>query len=195
MRSGRSLVAATLVLVAGGCAVGDGMRVEGSAPVPTPSRPSSSPEVMRTPEIAAKGGVDAQSVRQVLLTDSRVEPDVKNVVRTCTECTRLGAGTDVIPDGTGQWIATVSLRNGGVFAALLVGTAGAGRVGSGPRVLWSLEGDDMKVSVGTGRTLVVESAVFGPTDRVCCPTGSKLEKYRWNGTRIVKISEQFIAGG
>jgi hypothetical protein len=36
--------------------------------------------------------------------------------------------------------------------------------------------------------------VYGPTDRSCCPSGSKVEVYRWNGNYLVKKSEVFTKG-
>jgi hypothetical protein len=190
VRSGGWLVAAALALVGslGGCSVGDGLRIEGTASPITPST-----GVARTggPEILSRG-MDLQTVRRVLLADQqRVEPEIKDLIRTCRpQCVQLGPSVDLVDSGENQQLATVRTQNLGPFAVFLIGKVNSPE----PRVLWTVEGDDMKVWSGTGRRLFVESVVFGPNDRPCCPTGRKVATYQWSGTRIVLRGERFISG-
>lgn len=190
MRSGGWLTTAALALVGSlaGCTVGDGLRVEGPATSGTPSV-----GVKSSPQIAeiAPSGLDLPTIREVLLADAKVETEIRDVVRTCRpECVQLGPSADIVGTGKHQQVVTVSARNGGAFVAFLVGELNSAK----PRVLWSVEEDDMKVVLGKGRSLIVESVVFGRNDRACCPTGRKVGTYEWSGTRIVKRDEKFIPG-
>lgn len=36
--------------------------------------------------------------------------------------------------------------------------------------------------------LVVESKIFTINDPVCCPSGRRVEVYRWNGRQMIKVS-------
>jgi hypothetical protein len=205
-----TLLVATLVLA--GCAAGDGLRVEdghqpaaGQAttspapPTETPTRSKSSNGIMRdseTPHIDGErsgSGPAALSVRELralLLTDSAVDADAKAVLRTCEQCLARGVATDVIGTGVPQRIVTVKVLNTGwTFVAYLVGD-----VGGLPKVRSTIRGQDMRITAGKNGSLVVGSKVYGPTDRSCCPSGSKVEVYRWNGNYLVKKSEVFTKG-
>jgi hypothetical protein len=185
MRSAGWLMAAVLVLA--GCGVGDGLRVEGPVTVGTPP-PSARPST-RIAEIAPSG-LNLDGVRQVLLGDDKVEAEIQRLIQTCSACVRLGPSADIVGSGRNQQVALVSARDQGPFAAYLVGELNS----PPPRVLWSYEGDNVKVSIGDGRSLVVESVVFGLNDRACCPTGRKVGRYEWSGTRIVLKDETFVPG-
>jgi hypothetical protein len=186
-----TLLVATLVLA--GCGAGDGLRVEdghepaaGQAttspapPTETPTQSKSSNGIMRdseTPHIDGErsgSGPAALSVRELralLLTDSAVD-------------------ADVIGTGVPQRIVTVKVLNTGwTFVAYLVGD-----VGGLPKVRSTIRGQDMRITAGKNGSLVVGSKVYGPTDRSCCPSGSKVEVYRWNGNYLVKKSEVFTKG-
>ena len=43
-------------------------------------------------------------------------------------------------------------------------------------------------SVGKQGDLVVESSVFRPDDHACCPSGSRVEVYRWSDGRMMRLS-------
>jgi hypothetical protein len=195
------VVVATMVLAA--CSAGDGLRVEdGGRPAsatPVPSTPS--PSMTRpsmdlrreTPETARAGGevgLGVVELRALLLRDPAVDADAKAVLGTCIQCLTRGVATDVIGSGTPQRIVTVKVLNTGWnFVAYLVGD-----VDGRPKVRSTIRGQDMQITVGKNRSLVVGSKVYGPTDRSCCPSGSKVEVYEWNGNYLVKTSEVFTKG-
>jgi hypothetical protein len=203
-----TLLVATLALA--GCGAGDGLRVEdghqaaaGQAttspapPTETPTQSKSSFGIMReTPHIDGErtgGGVAALTIpelRTLLLTDPAVDADAKAVLRTCEQCLARGVATDVIGTGVPQRVVTVKVLNTGwTFVAYLVGD-----VGGQPKVRSTIRGQDMRITAGENGSLVVGSKVYGPTDRSCCPSGSKVEVYRWNGNYLVKKSEVFTKG-
>jgi hypothetical protein len=195
--------AAVLGLAPASCGVGDGLRVEGPAtPLPTPTASSPAPtattasptpgtsRIPRTPKVMTTETappLSAPRLRRVLLTDPRVSEDIRNVVRTCSwNCVQpnalLAPGYKEMP----KQVVTVSTADNSVFVAYLVDDL----IGS-PRVVWSVDGDRMRVSVGHGPAVVVESSVYGPDDRVDDPSGTKVTVYRWNGERLVSVSEKF----
>jgi hypothetical protein len=205
----RLLAVLTALAVGAGCTGGDGLRVEGTPSVtPAPSSPSSTPRALTTkvtPKIgnpdgtpsvtgrrAPSGLLSVAQLRQVLLTDPRVTRDIRNVVRTCRgQCVRPGVTADFIRQGTKQQVVLVNTADGLVFGAFLIGRLDLPKA----EVIWALDTSLVrKVSAGRGGTLVVESAVFGRNDKICCPKGSKVEVYSWNGNRLVKTYEQFLGG-
>lgn len=205
----RLLAVLTVLAVGAGCTGGDGLRVEGTPSLtPVPSTATGTPRTMtaeQTPQVrrptrpptitkrlVPAGLLTVGQLRLVLLTDSRVSDDIRNVVRTCRgQCVRPGVTGDFVHQGTRQQVVLVNTADGLVFGAFLIGRLGSSK----PRVIWALDTSLVrKVSAGRGGTLVVESAVFGRNDRICCPKGSKVEVYSWNGTRLVKTYEQFLGG-
>ena len=205
----RLLAVLTVLVVGAGCTGGDGLRVEGTPLVtPAPASPSITPQTAterqtpevrtptRTPSITTRlvpaALLNVTQLRQVLLTDPRVTRDIRNVVRTCRgRCVRPGVIGDFVRQGGRQQVVLVNTADGLVFGAFLIGRLNSPK----PRVIWALDTSLVRnVSAGRGGTLVVESAVFGRNDRICCPKGSKVEVYGWNGTRLVKTYEQFLGG-
>jgi hypothetical protein len=197
-------LAVLIALLVAGCANRDGLRVEGTAAPPTPKSVSSyeSPKPVMTkptvetriaPEQTGPRSVELTpaQLRQVLLASPNVDPDAKSVLKTCPQrCLTPGLAFDVVGDGAAQRVVAVRvLSTGSVFVAYLVGD-----VGGSPLVLSTIRGQDMRITAGKGRTLVVESKVYGPTDKTCCPSGSKVEIYRWNGHYLVRTSEVFTKG-
>lgn len=195
-------IAAVLLMLAG-CGTGDGLRVEtghepatGQATTPTPGETSPTQDPGQTASNGIMGervGAATLSVpelRTLLLNDDAVDPDAKAVLRTCPQCLSRGIAADVIGTGTPQRIVTVKVLNTGwTFVAYLVGD-----VGGVPKVRSTIRGQDMKITAGKDRSLVVGSKVYGPTDHTCCPSGSKVEVYGWNGNYLVKKSEVFTKG-
>lgn len=213
-----------LAVLVAGCGAGDGLRVESGSgavsptPVTTqkPSSPKSSMGIMRetpatkskqptetvTPFTATQPPDDRRPVsrsvalnpaqlRTLLLSSPVVDADAKAVLATCRSCVARGVATDVIGDGSEQRIVTVKVLNTGwAFVAYLVGD-----VDQIPTVRSVIRAQDMRITVGTDRTLVVGSKVYGPIDRSCCPSGSKVELYKWNGNYLIKTSEVFSTKG
>lgn len=203
-----------------GCAGRDGLRVEGTAapapaagtttatpsPTPTASRrgppattPTEPPTVTPSRPTVRIEREPARSVRlgpgqlrALLLADPAVDPDAKAMLAVCREkCLTRGVATDLVGRGSPQRVVTVNLpANGFVFTAYLVGDDAADT----PSVLSVIRGDDMRITAGRRRTLVVESKVFGQADPICCPSGSKVEIYRWSGNHLVRTSEVFKKG-
>lgn len=200
------------VLVVAGCGAGDGLRVEGgrqteqatpTAPVsptsPVPKRTPSGYGIMRgkpgdeatTDAIGVSAGLSTSRLRGLLLTDGSVDGYTKSVLRTCPQCIGRGPAVDLIGEGTQQRIATVKVLNTGwAFVAYLIGD-----VDGVPKVRSSIRGQDMRIAPAKDMNLVVSSKVYGPTDRACCPSGSKVEIYRWNGNYLVQKSEQYFPKG
>lgn len=197
-----------LMLALTGCGAGDGLRVEGgrqpvqTSPEQTTPTPKRTPEgygVMRdkvgddstTKAVGAAVGLSTAQLRSLLLTDSAVDGYTKAVLRTCAQCIARGLATDLTGEGVQQRIATVKVLNTGwTFVAYLVGD-----VNGVPKVRSSIRGQDMRITSAKDMNLVVSSKVYGPTDRACCPSGSKVEIYRWNGNYLVQKSEQYFPKG
>ena len=204
------VVAAVLlpVLVLTGCGAGDGLRVEnGQQPTlvspeptsPTPKKPPSSFGVMRdkvgedgtTKAIGVAVGLNTAQLRALLLTDGSVDGYTKGVLRTCAQCIGRGLAADLTGEGVQQRIVTVKvLSTGWAFVAYLIGD-----VDGVPKVRSAVRGQDIRITSAKDLNLVVSSKVYGPIDRACCPSGSKVEIYRWNGSYLVQKSEQYFPKG
>ncbi|HEU4945817.1 MAG TPA: hypothetical protein VFT31_01555 [Kribbella sp.] len=203
----RRLVPAMLVMLtmpAGGCATGGGLRVEGDDPVtptaaatptvntaPTPTV-NTAPGPPRTPAIMTTEETSLATIRQTLLADDRLDKNIRTVLENCEvveRCLRRGVRVDVMHTGQPQQVVTVNTVDGFSFGGFLLALEPAG-----PRPVWSLTADQLKIYPSRQGDLVVESKVFGPNDQVCCPSGSKVEVYRWNGRQMTKLSEQYQEG-
>ena len=196
---------AVVTLMLAGCGAGDGLRVEtGHEPAagqatttPTPGDTTSTQDPGQITSsngiMGARVGAATLSVpelRTLLLNDDAVDPDAKAVLHTCPQCLSRGITTDVIGTGTPQRLVTIKVLNTGwTFVAYLIGD-----VDGVPKVRSTIRGQDMKITAGKDRSLVVGSKVYGPTDHTCCPSGSKVEVYGWNGNYLVKKSEVFTKG-
>jgi len=192
-----------LALVLAGCATGSGLRVEGvETPVTVTVSPSAEPSPSLAtdanpkvgPTNAPKGqpAVDLQVIRRTLLADSGVDPNFRSVLAKCEvidRCMRRGVAVDVMHVGRPQQVVTVHTVDGFTFGAFLLA-----QEPNGPRLVWSLKADQAKVSATKDGGLVVESQVFGQNDRACCPSGSKVEVYRWNGQQMTRTSEKYQEG-
>ena len=185
------------------CGNGGGLRVEGAeAPPSTPTRPSTPtplstptpstflgtngtpPEPHRTPAVA----VDLNKVRLRLLTDWHLTPSAKTVLANCTvisRCLSRGKTVDVLHSGTPQQIVLIHTLQKFVFGVFLIAVEP-----SGPRPIWSLNVEQPTVSASPQGDLVVESKVFAIDDPVCCPSGGRVEVYRWNGRQMAKVSSK-----
>jgi hypothetical protein len=177
----------TLIAVLGlsGCANGDGLRVEGAEAPPTSATPSTfmgTPEQKRTPAVA----VDLQKVRLRLLADKSLPSYSRNVLVNCTvisRCLSRGTTVDVMHSGTPQQIVLIHTLDNFVFGFFLIAVEP-----SGPRPIWSLKADLPVVNASPQGDLVIESAIFTIDDKVCCPSGRRVEVYRWDGRQMTKVS-------
>ncbi|MEU8222107.1 hypothetical protein [Kribbella sp. NPDC048915] len=180
-------VVATAALVA--CGNGGGLRVEGAEPPPeTPSptiavgKGSPSPGVARTPQVA----VDLAEVRTQLLADKHLSDYARTVLANCTvisRCLSRGKTVDVMHSGTPQQIVLIHTLEKFVFGIFLIAVEP-----SGPRPIWSLDVEQPTVNASPQGDLVVESKIFAIDDPVCCPSGRRVEVYRWNGRQMIKVS-------
>ncbi|GAA2815166.1 hypothetical protein [Kribbella solani] len=175
-------VVATALLSA--CANGGGLRVEGPEPAPpsTPGLTTPSPHPMRTPAVA----VDLAEVRVRLLADKRLSGYSRTVLTNCTvisRCLSRGRTVDVLHSGTPQQIVLIHTLEKFVFGIFLIAVEP-----SGPRPIWSLNVEQPTVNASPQGDLVVESKIFTINDPVCCPSGRRVEVYRWNGRQMIKVS-------
>jgi hypothetical protein len=169
------------------CANGGGLRVEGPEsppPSPTPSvafgTPQPHPE--KTPEVA----VDLAKVRVGLLADRHLSSYARTVLSNCTvisRCLSRGKTVDVLHSGTPQQIVLIHTLEKFVFGIFLIAVEP-----SGPRPIWNLNVEQPTVTASPDGNLVVESKIFTINDPVCCPSGRRVEVYRWNGRQMTKVS-------
>jgi hypothetical protein len=177
-------VVATAVLSA--CANGGGLRVEGaeSPPpdTPAPSVASGSATPGRSPQVA----VDLYKVRDALLADPRLGRYPRSVLSNCTvisRCLSRGKTVDVLHSGTPQQIVLIHTLEKFVFGVFLIAVEP-----SGPRPVWILDVEQPTVNASPQGDLVVESKIWTIDDPVCCPSGRRVEVYRWNGRQMIKVS-------
>jgi hypothetical protein len=85
--------------------------------------------------------------------------------------------------GTPQQIVLIHTLENFVFGFFLIAVEP-----TGPRPIWNLKADLPTVSASPQGDLVVESKVFTIEDQVCCPSGRRVEVYRWNGRQMIKVS-------
>jgi hypothetical protein len=168
----------------------DGLRVEGAEePVSTPSAstkatPTTTPAESPKPMITSQ--VDLAAVRRELLASKNVDQDARKVLTICTvveRCLRSGATVDVMHSGRPQVVVTINTIDNFIFGAFLLALEPAG-----PRLVWSLKAEQLKIYPGKQGDLVVESKIFGTYDRACCPSGSRVEVYRWSDGRMIRLS-------
>jgi hypothetical protein len=85
--------------------------------------------------------------------------------------------------GTPQQIVLIHTLEKFVFGFFLIAVEP-----SGPTPIWSLNVEQPTVNASPQGDLVVESKKFAIDDKVCCPSGSLVEVYRWNGRNMTKVS-------
>lgn len=184
----------TVIAVAGlaACANGGGLRVEGADAPATSASPSGKPSLMegvgpspkaeRTPAAA----VDLRQVRVKLLADKHTPAYARKVLVNCTvisRCLSRGKTVDVLHSGTPQQIVLIHTLENFVFGFFLIAVEP-----TGPRPIWNLRADLPTVNASPQGDLVVESKIFTIEDAVCCPSGRRVEVYRWNGRQMTKVS-------
>lgn len=195
----RSWLPAALVLaglvVAAGCGRDDGLRVEdaGAPPAPsvTPTAQGSDPGIQddrRTRTPAPEATVDLAEVRRTLLADRSLDPYSRRVLDGCTVVTRClerGATVNVLRSAHPQVVVRIHTLDKFVFGAFLIAVEP-----TGPRRVWSLKADQVKVRPSPQGDLVVESEIFAAADKPCCPSVTRVEVFRWNGRQMIKVSSR-----
>jgi hypothetical protein len=189
-------LALTALVVLSGCANGSGLRVEGAEPTASPSpSPSVStnhgfgpaPTVKPTPEIApAQSTMTLPEVRDSLQADKALDPFFQTVVGKCSvvaRCLTRGASVDVLKTGRPQLVVLIHTVENFVIGAVLMADSP-----KGPRRVWSLKADQLKIYPSQQGDLVVESQIFALDDRPCCPSGRRVEVYRWSGGQMTMVS-------
>ncbi|MGW1347261.1 hypothetical protein ACWCOV_39835 [Kribbella sp. NPDC002412] len=186
-----AVVTASALVGLSACGNGGGLRVEGADAPATSAAPSGSPSVMgegiapetaRTPEAA----LDLAQVRVELLADPRLPDIARRVLVNCTvisRCLSRGKSVDVMHSGTPQQIVLIHTIENFVFGIFLIALEPAG-----PRPIWSLKVEQPTVNASPQGDLVVESKIYTLDDKVCCPSGRRVEVYRWNGRQMIKVS-------
>lgn len=181
-------VVATSALSA--CANGGGLRVEGPETpppdTPVPSVALGTNSASPKPERTREKPVDLYKVRARLLADKRLPAYARTVLSNCTvisRCLSRGKTVDVLHSGTPQQIVLIHTLEKFVFGIFLIAVEP-----SGPRPIWSLEVEQPTVNASPQGELVVESKIFTINDPVCCPSGRRVEVYRWNGRQMTKVS-------
>jgi len=182
---------ATVVAIAAlsACANGGGLRVEGPES-PPPDTPTPSVALGTTtsprPEQTPVQPVDLYKVRARLLADRRLSDYDRKVLSNCTvisRCLSRGKTVDVMHSGTPQQIVLIHTLEKFVFGIFLIAVEP-----SGPRPIWNLDVEQPTVNASPQGELVVESKIFTINDPVCCPSGRRVEVYRWNGRQMTKVS-------
>jgi hypothetical protein len=172
-----------------GCANGSGLRVEG-ADAPATTTPSS-PSIMgtegfgKTPQTPVT--VSLSQVRLTLLADKSLDEYFRTVLRTCLvveRCLSRGPTVNVMRSAQPQLVVLIHTDNF-IYGAFLIAVAPGG-----PRRVWSLKADQLKINASQQGDLVVQSAIFALEDKVCCPSVTRVEVYRWNGRQMIRVSSQ-----
>jgi hypothetical protein len=193
MRARQVLPAAALLLALltfTGCANGSGLRVEG-AEAPATTTPSS-PSIMdgqgfgKTPRTPVT--VSLSQVRQTLLADKSLDQYSRTVLSKCLvveRCLSRGPTVNVMRSPDPQLVVLIHTVDSFIFGAFLIAVAPGG-----PRAVWSLKADQLKINASQQGDLVVESEIFALDDKPCCPSVTRVEVYRWNGRQMIKVSSQ-----
>ncbi|WP_328320452.1 hypothetical protein OHA70_21830 [Kribbella sp. NBC_00382] len=189
-------LALAVLVVGSGCGNGSGLRVEGAdpdassaTPVMTPKGfgPSQSP-ARKTPSAVPESTMTLPEVRDSLQADKGLDPYMKKIVGSCSAvalCLTRGLSVDVMKTGTPQLVVLIHTNDNFVFGAVLMADSP-----KGPRRVWSLKADQLKISPSPQGDLVVESQVFTLDDLSCCPSGRLVEVYRWAGGKMTKVSSK-----
>ena len=181
-------VAAVVALTAlSACANGSGLRVEGAEPPP----PSPTPTVAfgttgPAPRSTPAAAVDLRQVRVKLLADKSLPPYSRRVLANCTKierCLSRGKTVDVMHSGTPQQIVLIHTVDKFVFGYFLIAVEPTGL-----RSIWSQKVDQPTITASPKGDLVVESEIFTIEDPPCCPSGRRVEVYRWAGRQMTKVS-------
>ncbi|MFK4087896.1 hypothetical protein ACI2LF_27545 [Kribbella sp. NPDC020789] len=185
-----AVVAVLTVGLLSGCANGSGLRVEGAEPAgstsvtaPVPAKSATATPGYRSAPVPA---VSLARVRAKLLTDKGVEPTARGILAKCTvisRCLSQGPTVDVMHSGVPQQVVYIHTLEKFVFGVFLIALEPAG-----PRRIWSLKVDQPTINASPQGDLVVESGIFQSDDKPCCPSGRRVEVYRWDGSQMTRVS-------
>ena len=195
----RQLLPAALALAAlvmlSGCANGSGLRVEGADPATATSPPASTSRgfgpATTSPQptpMVAEAAMSLPDVRDSLQADKGLDPFFKTVVRRCSvvaRCLTRGASVDVMKSGRPQLVVLIHTVDNFIIGAVLMADSP-----KGPRRVWSLKADQLKINPGQQGDLLVESQIFALDDAPCCPSGRLVEVYRWAGGLMTRVSSK-----
>lgn len=196
MRARQLLPIALVALLAlTGCANGGGLRVEGAEVPSTPATPSDKPSTnfagpdQRTPaRPATPVTVSLEQVRVSLLADKNLESYFRVLLAGCTiieRCLTRGPTVNVMRSATPQLVVMIHTVDGFVYGAVLMAVEPGG-----PRRIWGLKADKLRINPSQQGDLVVESSIFQSDDPVCCPSVTRVEVFRWNGRQMIKVSSR-----
>ncbi len=189
---------ASVLAFAAGCGVGDAPTLEG--PVPTLPTGSVSPGAAHqpgpSPQPSASGTVPALDLRAVLLGDPGVDSRIKAELINCSGCDLLrplyarltGSDEDDVvvsvrePPGTGGASGWAADADGDDLQATYAYQVQSGTT----RQIYAFTGDDYAVAVQGGDLIVMEP-LYAALDPRCCPSGVRILRNRWNGSRLVTV--------
>jgi hypothetical protein len=183
------VLAAVLTLSA--CGNGGGLRVEGAQTPVTSTSPSVRgflPTQTPTKSTPPAVTVSLAQVRLELLANKNLEPFFRTVLAKCFVvelCMTRGPTVNVLKSNYPQLVVMIHTGEKFVYGAVLMAIEPAG-----PRQVWSLRGERLKISESQQKDLVVESGIFAVDDKPCCPSVTRVEVYRWNGRQMIKLSSQ-----
>jgi hypothetical protein len=188
-----ALAVAVLTLTAA-CGNGSGLRVEGAepeastSPAATPSTKGfgaeRTPDARKTPAVTVSLG----QVRLKLLADKKLEPFFRTILNSCTvveRCMTRGPTVNVTNSQYPQLVVYIHVDKNFNSGAVIMAAEP-----TGPRRIWGLRADQVKISASRSGQLVVESGVFGTNDKPCCPSVTRLQVYRWTGRQMLLESSQ-----
>jgi hypothetical protein len=186
-----ALIVLLSLLAFSGCANGGGLRVEGAeAPVTTtPATPSiMSGDRVGPGAKTAPVSVSLAQVRLKLLADKSLDSYSRSVLVRCLaveRCLSRGPTVNVLHSAQPEFVVTIHTLDYFTFGAFLIVVEP-----TGPRRVWSLKADQLKINASPRGDLVVESEIFAVDDKPCCPSVTRVEVYRWNGRQMIKVSSQ-----
>lgn len=180
MLSRRALVAALLPLGAGvvaSCAV-DPLQIEGEA---TATRGASTGATSLP--TAALANIRNLDLRSTILADQRVPAPLRAVLQ---ECARCGIDNPVYMDLTGDGAddVLVPIFDDMVQAGTVVYSVQRDTV----ELIFAHYGHQGTVEILDDGDLEVRTNLYAPEDAQCCPSGERLARYHWNGTRFELLS-------
>lgn len=176
------------ILALSACANGGGLRVEGAEAPASTSTPSVKGERVGPEQPVTPVTVSLAQVRLKLLADKQLDEYSRTVLRGCTvveRCLSRGQTVNVLSSAYPQLVVMIHTVDNFIFGAFLMAVEP-----TGPRRVWSLKADQLKISPSPQGDLVVESEIFAVDDKPCCPSVTRVEVYRWNGRQMIKVSSQ-----
>jgi hypothetical protein len=191
----RQVLPAVAVLLAlltfTGCANGGGLRVEG-ADAPSTTAPAATPSIQSSQGFGKTDktpvAVSLAQVRQTLLADKGLDQYFRTVLSKCSvveRCLSRGDTVNVMRSAQPQLVVLIHTLEGFSYGAFLIAVEPPG-----PRLVWTLKAEQLKIKASQQGDLVVESEIFAAEDKACCPSVTRVQVYRWNGRQMIRVSSQ-----